>query len=219
MSFINDNEFQKFFFWGIDNKEEVLTQTIYFAYKEVYAKYELDKYIFLLSEEQKQQVINQIIQTAKNRYIQFFRFVILNDQKGIYSYEQDNNIAIKNIEEKIQQLINAGDLFVCKAGVYLSKNFTANIKEYYVNFNKETAKVEIYKNWVKPIYQITSQLEALENSNQLEYYEIWLKTKLERAKNRHEDFDANEIKDVEIAIQKFQERKTKIQEYAEKQQR
>lgn len=78
--FVIDREkFERFFFYGVEDKREVREGILLFSSKKVYEMHKYDN----LHEISNEQLESEMIQEAIGPYRQFYRFVILNDKPEI----------------------------------------------------------------------------------------------------------------------------------------
>jgi hypothetical protein len=187
---INNEKFKKYFFYGIENKEEIKESILYFSSKKVYQKHSLkDMY-----EIPNEQLENEILQEACKKYKQFYRFVTLNDINGNYTY----NVNIEEIEQEMKdemQLLKKDKRVInTKAGIFFARERTARLEggQYYVYGKGLVGE----KSWTKEIYEILEGLGKLEKENKDEYYQCWLLTKWSRAVDRSDQEEAKKVKDI-----------------------
>ncbi len=203
MNLLNNEQYKRFFFSGIDNKEDVKEGIIYFASKQVYSGHKNDDWYSLPNE----MLLEEILGNAVPKYRQFYRFVTLNDQYKKYNFDVDLDQIRKELEEKVESLLESGDMIKTKAGIFITRGEAQRLdsKPYY----QYGEGMQGEETWTRQLYRILEKLETLEKSNILEYYECWIFTKLQRAILRNEP---DEIPYMERAYQLFEKRKQKIKE-------
>lgn len=136
---------------------------------------------------------NILMQRTKAVYKQFFRFVILNNAKGIYQ----DQVKDEELEETLKSVLKES-IISTQAGIYfpreiVEKDMNADIK-------------------AKSIYQLMQKLQELEKTDPIEYYARWLDVKKHRAIQRA---DREEIESIEWIEKAFQDRKAQIIEQTE----
>jgi len=222
MDLLKDKTYERFFFFGIVDKEAVKEGIIYYTSQKNYD---------ILSNEDwykipNNKLLEQIVNESLPKYRQFYRFVILNDCYKSCEFDVDNNKLRQNIEQEIDIWLNNkrkieieenGEkkekefdrMISTKAGIF----FTRGEVEF-LNLNQRPYKYgwrepgEIA--WTRQIYDILGRLENIESTNIVQYYDYWIHTKLQRVINR-EHPDLSEIEYVKKACEQFEKRKQAIE--------
>lgn len=192
--------FEEKFYYGYNNRQELLEALIYFANHELHmknSKYSLKQQY----QTPKQYFWEDMKKRASQLYLQFYRFVDLNDipthikTQNPSSYF-DYNIAINpnEIQEKVadtmKKMKEEGKINIYLAGIY----FIRELEGKYGFYQTE--------------YDILCQLEALEKTDKLEYYDKWITAKCHRASNSNKQNEEVEI--INKVYELFQKRKEQI---------
>lgn len=74
----------------------------------------------------------------------------------------------------------------------------------------------IIRHWTEDIYDILKYLQKLEQNDKVEYYRVWLDTRIQRLKNRIEFQPEVKRKEIEQEIQALEETEKKIEAIQEK---
>ena len=74
----------------------------------------------------------------------------------------------------------------------------------------------IIRHWTENIYDILKYLQTLEQNDKVEYYRLWLDTRIQRLKNRMEFQTEEKKKEIEKEIQALEETEKKIEAIQEK---
>lgn len=197
------------FYHGYDNREELLESIIYFANHELHQKKAKDKSYSLRQEytSSKEPFWKENIKRATQLYMQFYRFVELNDipspkrndPSHYFSYENEvtQEEMQKQIEQKMQEMLKRKKLYIYPAGIYIARE----IEEKASIFHQDD-------------YTLLCQLEELEKTDKLEYYDKWITTKWQRAV--HADKRDGEFEIIKKVYEAFQERKRQIMQHIKK---
>lgn len=94
---INKEAFRRYFFWGINNPEELLEGIMYFIYEN-----DLFKYAQIKGKMTEKEIREAFIQRIKPLYKQYYRFVELNNKSQVLDYAQEDE---KELEERIRNKI------------------------------------------------------------------------------------------------------------------
>lgn len=195
-------------FYGFYDRGIILDAVIYYGNRNVSRKIPLlERYNIPLKEK-----YNFLLQEATQMYKQFYRFVYMNDtiantqyNKKFFCYEnEEEEKHIRNIVKKrLGEMIKQNKIFLSKAGIYFYRE-----QEKY--FCRECAYEKNYSGeqvwWTEEVCKLLTSLKNLEKEDKIEYYDKWLYTKLQRAKNVDEN--PKEIKILEDIYNMFQQRKT-----------
>ena len=198
MDLLKSETYKRFFYHGIENKEEMKEGILYFSSREIYEKHQNENWYKISNE----MIIKEL---ATSRYRQFYRFSILNDEYNRCNFNVDYNKINQELQEKVKELLESGKMINTKAGIFFIREESQRLNSmpYYVYGRGLLGE----QGWTKQIYNILINLEKLENENILEYYECWMNTKLQRVVGRA---NTEEIRYTQRAYQLFQERKDKM---------
>ena len=204
---IDNQEFKKNFFYGIENKEEVKETILCFSFTKVYEKHSGEDWYSIPNK----QFENEIIQEANKIYKQFYRFVTLNDESNNYTMEVNLEELEKELLEEIQQLKKDRKVIDTEAGVFFTKKRALEIKggQYYIGHGIEVKTVE--ESWAKQVYEILEKLNELEKEDVNKYCEYWLLTKYARAINRKDEHESVTVKKLYEALRENRKDENKIE--------
>lgn len=112
---LNKAKYKKYFFDGIENREELLEGILYFSYfndvfkKNIEIQRETNDEKILTGKEEKE----MLVQRATEVYKQFHRFIELNDMPNIYNYKRAENLEEieQKIRAKIEELLKTPEYF------------------------------------------------------------------------------------------------------------
>lgn len=191
----NQKNFEKYFFYGIDNRDELLEGIIFFTNKDLNTKY-LNIMDAKKLPSLKEKFEEMIKSTAKN-YEQIYKFIdlVINPSRADIRISEEEKRTIRRlVEDKIKQL-DADD------------QFTKTKRAIFCKFENKFMQNE---NWVKQIYDILMRLNYLEKNDYIEYYDKWLQTKVNRLDNsgKYEKSTLQPIKDL---YNKFKDKKKELE--------
>lgn len=200
--------FEKYFFYGLENRETLLEGIIFYTNRDLNLKY-----LNIRNEEEqppiKEKLRNLLKRTSKN-WEQIYKFTDAVEQPERYDAEirEEESQQIKELVfDKIRQLDEQKIFNKCKRGIFCDKKF-----EYkYAYIDPETKQGPGDK-WTQEVYDVILQLNYLEENEPIEYYDKFLQAKLsraqERAKMTGEKESAAEVEQIKEVYKKFQERKS-----------
>ena len=204
-----EKKLEEKFYYGYDNREEVLEAMIYFANHELHQKKAKDKNYSLRQEytTPKEPFWKENVKRATQLYTQFYRFVDLNDipsprrndPSHYFSYDigMTEEEMQEQVEKKMLEMVKTKRLYIYPAGIYIARG----IEEKATIFHQDD-------------YELLCQLEELENTDKLEYYDKWITTKWQRA--LHADKKDDEFETINKVYETFQERKRQIIQHIKK---
>lgn len=196
---INKETFARFFFEGIENKEELEEGILYFSLHKVYQKHSEENWFEIPNE----QIVEEMIEQAKGKYKQYYRFIKLNDKINSMDYDVNMEKIVTAIKEKLQKFLEEGKAIWTKAGVFFIREEEQRLQGgTYFDLKKG---IQGEEGWTKQMYRIFTQLEQLEKEDIIKYYEYWLKTKRQRCISRGSP--EKETKLIEKAFEVFEKRK------------
>ncbi len=228
---------EKYFYYGILNKSNLEEGLIFYIASEMHKngkKYtvvdenthkkqynemnEEERNLFLEENRQNEKFENQILENLYIRdflkcalpvFKQYYRFIILPDDKRSYTLDISNekeNFIKDNIKMKIEDMQRQKKLKAYPVGIF----FTRDQEDIYMEkeWLKDLNTLDIghYKHWTKEVYEVLIELIKLEESNAPEYYNQWIDVRLKRAKNRENQRDEVEIANIE-KLREIYERK------------
>lgn len=194
--------FEKYFFYGLENREVLLEGIIF------YTNHDLNiKYLNISSDAEqpsiKEKFRNLIEKTSRN-WEQIYKFADLVKQPGNsnteISQEEKERIRQK-VFDKVKQLDEQGVFQKFKRGIFCTREF-----EYIYAYQNYMTSQEPPHKWTQEVYKTILQLNYLEENEPIEYYDKFLQAKLSRAKNT-ERYSKEELKKLQEIYEHFQERK------------
>ena len=197
------------FYHGYDNRQEILESVIYFTNHELHQKKAKNKNYSLRQEyiTSKEPFWKENVKRATQLYTQFYRFVELNDipspkrNEPSHYFSYDIGMTQKEMQEYIEgkmlEMVKTKRLYIYPAGIYISRE----IEEKANAFHQDD-------------YTLLCQLEELEKTDKLEYYDKWITTKWQRA--LHADKKDDEFEIINKVYEAFQERKRQIMQHVKK---
>ena len=131
MEKIDRETYKRFFFFGIENKSEVIEGILSFSASEMYTK----KYPELREcyDIPNEQFESEIIQGALSTYRQFYRFVILNDESNNDTFEVDEERLKEQLKKEMHQLRDEGKAMYARAGIYFVRDRMLKGEEKYID--------------------------------------------------------------------------------------
>lgn len=190
---------EKYFFYGINDREGLLEGMIFFTNDDlnlIYLNIMDDEKLPSLDEK-----FENLINSVSRNCEQIYKFVDLVQEPHEYKAEIDEETKKRirqDVFNKIKKLEQEEAFQKYRRGIFFKRSLETNF--YY-------CKEPVY-GWTNDVYKVILQLNELENKDPIEYYEKWLKVKMNRTKNK-ENCSQEEIKQVEKAYGMFQERKSK----------
>lgn len=184
---INRAQFEKFFSYGIDNKEEAKEGILHFALKETYQKHSCENWFEIPNEEFEKEAIER----ALKRYKHFYRFVNLNDEPNNSTIDIDLEQLRRELEWKFEMLKYDGTIFETKAGVFFLRERSSQLEGEVRYKYGEGLQGEI--GWTSQVFDLLSDLDEVEKINGEKYFEYWILAKLARTINRGDRKEAFEI--------------------------
>lgn len=183
------NQFKKYFFYGLENKDEIVKSIIVNI-----AKQRKDKHHHILEEKIGKTDYEIDAELMMGLIVQLERFTTLHDNPNNRQYFFNdmniNSLHIREVfERNLNQLKEIGAIVPCTyrgfSGIYYAdrKAHWTNQKtgEEMYNFLKENSS------WAQEeVYDILQYLEELEKNNKYQYYSLFLDTKYARAINRYQ---------------------------------
>lgn len=149
-----------------------------------------------------EEILEETIQRAKKLALQYHRFVTLNGQTEVLA-NYNKNMRIKDeeqLEKRLREIaenkIAEGSIQIEDYNIKISKYWVRNYM-HYPEYSIPEAQGFIMRNWTEEVYEILSYLEKAEQADSKGYYDLWLRTRIERFKC--------EIEKAKNALQESQE--------------
>lgn len=202
MENFNNQLFEKYFFYGLENRDVLLEGIIF------YTNHDLNvKYLNIPTNEKqpsiKEKFKNLIEKTSRNCE-QIYKFVDLAQKPGNFKNEigEEEKAKIKQeVFDKVKQLDERGVFQKLERGIFCTREF-----EYIYAYKNYMTREEPPHKWTEEVYKTILQLNYLEEKEPIEYYDKFLKAKLSRAKNT-EGYPEEELKKIEEIYKNFQKMK------------
>lgn len=293
--------YDSFFHHGILGKDELLEGIIYFSYEKGIFNDVINEYIKVMKlreqgvleanikSETGEEILEKVIKKAQEIYLQFYRFVDLNDEDKIpdfYKIEKDRNVKgelEKRIRDKVKQLQEEKDDYVLilnkdrqdgksdreikqikerneiertvnnkiktlisygrdvnsaerekmyeeESKKYFGENklkvrkdgisYSTRERSRYAHFPEYSLEDDIQpyviRHWTEDVYDILNYLQKLEKKDKVEYYKVWLDTRIQRLKNRIEYQSVEKKKELQQEIELLVEARQKVEEIRKK---
>ena len=174
-----DKYFKEFFYYGIEDKQKIFEYIIYRALQDSHKKLGGLKELFSTPNEEHLRIF---IETSRNKYKQFHRFINLPDNAENFTYktENENEEITEKVSNKVNDLIQKGNIIEYKAGYF----FTREKEGEFINEENEYRYNNKHIGWPCIIYKFLEELDQLENKNKELYDLKWLQVRIMRAINR-----------------------------------
>lgn len=215
----DETKLEKYFFYGLNDKEVVLNGIIFLANQIILRKEPMDKMYDIPIEEK----FKNLTDEAVSIYKQFFRFVNIHDttikseekMKQYFNYERENQEELQEkVQKRIKELIQENKIFITKAGLYFNKEQEAY---YYKEYSYANPNLENNAWWTRDVSELLYKLKELEKKDKIEYFDKWLLVKWQRTKHSEDNQKETEI--LEKAYKAFSERKKSLSQKIEDQER
>lgn len=190
----NQDEFKQYFFYGIDNREELLEGIIFFTNKELNLKYLNmmdDKKLPTLTEK-----FENMLEASARNYEQIYKFIDLAPdpiRADVRLSEEERQKIRQIVKDKIEQLDQKEQFIKTRRGIFCKF-------EHKFSCSRNT------KNWVNQIYKIVMGLNYLENNDYIEYYDKWLQVKVNRLENSGK-YSSEAVQTIKDLYYKFRDKK------------
>lgn len=202
MNKFNDKLFERYFFYGLENREVLLEGIIFYTNSDLNTIY-----LNIPSNGEqpslKEKFRNLVEKTSRN-WEQIYKFADLVQEQGNYETEineEKKGQIRQQVFDKVKQLDERGVFQKFKRGIFCTREF----ESIYAYQNPMTWEDPPHK-WTKEVYETVLQLNYLEENEPTEYYDKFLQAKLSRAKNK-EGYPEEELENLKEVYKKFQERK------------
>lgn len=198
---IDNQTFQRFFFCGINDQEELKEGILYFSAKRVYKRHRFENWYEIPNEQLEQ----EIIQEATPMYRQFYKFIRLNDKRN----NPITNVSLEQVEKQVkrqmQLLKKEKKVIDTKAGVFFVRDREKLLEggRQYILGESLTGE----EGWTKQIYNILEKLDCMEKESQEEYDVYLYIAKLARAMKRNNEEAQRIRQDYEKAKEKLERKK------------
>lgn len=215
---LNKEYFEKYFFYGLENRDEIIKWIIVNVAKQRIGTHNtLDTYNDKMGYEKDEEAILELM-------VQLERFTSLHDDPEHRSYFY-NDINTDSIQ--IHQMFNRNLLAIKEtnalsfvsyrpiSGIYFNTyGYSEEVQNQYGKCNGEEflAQLKQTSAWAGEVYDVLCYLNELEKEDRFEYYSLFLDSKYARAidRNRKGITDDREIHEIKNVYRKFLKRKTSI---------
>lgn len=204
MDKFNDKLFERYFFYGLENREVLLEGIIFYTNSDLNTIY-LNIPSGGEQPSLKEKFRNLVEKTSRN-WEQIYKFADLVQEQGNYETEvneEKRGQIRQQVFDKVKQLDERGVFQKFKRGIFCTREF----ESIYAYQNNITWEEPPHK-WTKEVYETVLQLNYLEENEPIEYYDKFLQAKLSCAKNK-EGNSEEEVEKLEEVYRQFQERKEK----------
>lgn len=174
---LNRKHFEKYFFYGLENRGPILEGIIHGACRDLNSRYlRIKEGEHFPSREEK---IEALRKRVIEIYQQFYRFVNVieeDDRRFDFQLSASEKQTVENIvNNKINDILKQKRVFIFARGIFLRDKEDREVKEKKIPLYN--AKEHI---WTDEMYEVLKQLETLEKIDSEEYYRNWLEAKFSR---------------------------------------
>jgi len=178
--------YNEFFGYGINEQgeQELLEAIIFFSYMKMEEKYSKSEQKEIPTGEG---MLTEAMQRATELMLQYHRFVRMHGHNVIIDYDKRKTEQIKEgLAKELEILKNRklqeGSMQIKDNWVDFSKQWIKRYAQYpeYSLFEEQDF---IMRNWTQEVIDILCYLEEAEKEDRKGYYDLWLRTGIERAKN------------------------------------
>ena len=174
---LNQKYFQKYFFYGLENRDAVLEGIIQRVCRNLN-----NRYVKIKAGEQfpsREEKIEAIRKRAIEIYQQFYRFVDVieeDDRRFDFRLSLSEKQTIKNIvNDKIDDMLQQKRVLIFKRTICLRDKEDEEVKEKQIPLYKKGEHI-----WTDEVYDVLTQLETMKKTDLREYYRNWLEAKFSR---------------------------------------
>lgn len=177
--------YNEFFGYGIDEQgeQELLEAFIFFSYINVEEKYSKANQELPTGEV----MLEEAMERAEELMLQYHRFVRMHSYNVIIDYNKKETEKIKKglakeLEIVKNRKLQEGNMQIKDNWVDFSRQWVKRYSHYPEDslFDKQDF---IMRNWTEEVIDILCYLESAEKEDRKGYYDLWLRTGIERAKN------------------------------------
>ena len=174
---LNQKYFQKYFFYGLENRDAVLEGIIQRVCRDLTNSYiRVETGDQIPSTEEK---IEAVRKRTIEIYQQFYRFVNVieeDDRRFDFRLSPSEEQTIKNrVNNKISALLKQERLLIFKRTICLRDKEDEEVKEKQIPLYKKGEHI-----WTDEVYDVLTQLETMKKTDLREYYRNWLEAKFSR---------------------------------------
>lgn len=205
----NQTNFEKYFFYGMDNRQTLLEGIIFYANRDLTSKYmELREGEKFPSTEEKIEIWKRKV---VNICVQIYRFIDLIEREdsrfGLDLKEQEKQEIEEKVGTTIQQLIDGDIVMFFKRGIFYNDRVNEEAKTKGLTFDEIKGYI-----WTEEVYKVAQQLEYMESIDYFQYYSKWLQAKISRLRESKK-YSSEELEILEkIYYNYFKEKKDKESE-------
>ena len=174
---LNQKNFKKYFFYGLDNREPILEGIIQGVCRELNSRY-----VRIKAGEQfpsKEEKIEALRKRTIEIYQQFYRFVNVieeDDRRFDFRLSLNEKQTIKNIvNNKIDDMLKQERVLIFKRTISLRDREDEEVKEKNITLYNKREHI-----WTDEMYEVLKQLETMKKIDLREYYRNWLEAKFSR---------------------------------------
>lgn len=222
---INIENFMKYFFFGLENKQEIIKLIILYVAKNVTHEQKLlydDRNEPITFYELEKNMIKDLI-------VQLERFTTLHDIPNTNYFYDSIQIDSREIEDlynsNLNELKEQWAIVPCTYRPCSALYFTDRVSKevvverdgkevtYYFEHYTGEERLQMIHPFAKEVYPMLKYLQDLEKKSKIEYYSLFLDCKYARAINRRlkeQTTDDTELNEIEATYKLFLKRKTDI---------
>ena len=200
----NQRNFEKYFFYGMENREVLLEGIIYYTNRNLTIQYlKIIQTENLLPIEKQ---LENLKRTAIMNCEQLYRFINLAEKEDFHFTcrlnEEEKKVVQKKVIHKIKQLIDDNMFLFFARGIFYDDRIHGEDPASIDRVNR----IKSYS-WTKEVYQVLEQLNYMQKINPTEYYRKWVQAKLSRLKvsGRYAEKDLAQIEEIGKIIEKGEE--------------
>ena len=191
---LNQKYFQKYFFYGLENRDAILEGIIQRVCRNLNNRYIRIKTGDQIpsTEEKIEAVRKRVIEV----YQQFYRFVNVieeDDRRFDFRLSISEKQTIKNIvNNKIDDMLKQQRILIFKRTISLRDKEDEEVNEKGIPLYKKEEHI-----WTDEVYEVLIQLETMKKTDLREYYRNWLEAKLSRLEGKgYSDEALSELREI-----------------------
>ena len=190
---LNRKHFEKYFFYGIDNRGPILEGIVHRVCRDLNNKYTryLEERKKLPSKEEKLEALrNRVVDIYRQLYT-FLNVVEEDDKRFDCHLTNTEETRVRNaVDTKINKMLKDNMLLIYPRGIFVKDKPDDDSKK---------RNLEVYNSrehiWTDEMYEVLKQLEIMEELWNQEYYRNWLEAKFSRLKTKgYEEGKLDELK-------------------------
>lgn len=175
----NQKDFQKYFFYGIENRQALLEGIIYYTNQDLNKKYlDLETGEKFPSQEEKLEMLKKKATSNCEQLYKFLNIAEQEDKRFDFELSVEEKEKVEQmVETLIQQLIANNRLMFFKRGIFYNDRFDEMSRIKGLTYDEIMGFT-----WTRDVYKVIQQLGFMEGTNVIQYYRNWLNAKFNRLK-------------------------------------